>query len=457
MASTSLSILAIIPPEIAEHALSMCRVKDVVSFSETCWGAYRIVHDPPPPQLWRRLFLTKFDDPWKAFRIGDKADTSAVYNWRGVLIRRYQAAQVAHGKDVPQLSRKDVLETFLSVVWDIPPLIDPKEDDTSRNAVWLSLTLRNSKIITTHQHWSDEYQLEAQLRAYVALGIDSATHGPKLRSVYSRLEARRTGSRTYTYNLEHYKERNHYGPYLYSPKRRVNWVHVEALMNVVQSNIREIPHQWAQEVAPPVNLEFLRANSSSTETHNPVDWAGVEGSWARYVCFMDYRELFAFNFTSMYGGPRNPAYFNDPSFREATRLIRLDLQLTSPDKLKFRGSMDAGYDIAEEQGGESVSSTSDPRYPTLYFTGSSRGSIGNEATIEGNVRLGVDKVPLWRFVSIYDGHAQWSSEGVQIGHVNSAMGVVGVWTSDTHDEGDPAGPFWFWKPTRPLDEANDFM
>lgn len=101
----------------------------------------------------------------------------------------------------------------------------------------------------------------------------------------------------------------------------------------------------------------------------------------------------------MYGGPRNPAYFNDPSFREATRLIRLDLQLTSPDKLKFRGLMDAGYNIAEEQGGESVSSTSDPRYPTLYFTGSSRGSIGNEATIEGNVRLGVDKVPLWRFVS----------------------------------------------------------
>ncbi|KAL4268432.1 F-box domain-containing protein [Pleurotus pulmonarius] len=457
MASTSLSILAIIPPEIAEHALSMCRVKDVVSFSETCWGAYRIVHDPPPPQLWRRLFLAKFDDPRMALRIGDKVDESAVYNWRGVLIRRYEAAQVALGKEVPHLSYKDVLECFLSIVRDIPPLIDPKEDDTSRNTVWLSLTLRNSKIITTHQHWSDEHQLEAQLRAYVALGIDSATHGPKLRSADSRLDARRTGSRTYTYNLEHYKERNHYGPYLKSPKRRINWVHVEALMNVVQSNIREIPHQWAQEVAPPVNLEFLRASSATTE-NNPIDWAGVEGSWARYVCFMDYRELFAFNFTSMYGGPRNPAYFNDPSFREATRLIRLDLQLTSPDKLKFRGLMDTGYDAADADGeSESVSSTSDSRYPTLYFTGSSKGSIGNEATIEGNVRLGVDKVPLWRFVSIYDGHAQWSSEGVQIGHMNSAMGVVGVWTSDTHDEGDPAGPFWFWKPTQPLDKANDFM
>ncbi|KAF4607059.1 hypothetical protein EYR38_001116 [Pleurotus pulmonarius] len=404
MASTSLSILAIIPPEIAEHALSMCRVKDVVSFSETCWGAYRIVHDPPPPQLWRRLFLAKFDDPRMALRIGDKVDESAVYNWRGVLIRRYEAAQ----------------------------------------------------IITTHQHWSDEHQLEAQLRAYVALGIDSATHGPKLRSADSRLDARRTGSRTYTYNLDHYKERNHYGPYLKSPKRRINWVHVEALMNVVQSNIREIPHQWAQEVAPPVNLEFLRASSATTE-NNPIDWAGVEGSWARYVCFMDYRWVVC-KFTSMYGGPRNPAYFNDPSFREATRLIRLDLQLTSPDKLKFRGLMDTGYDAADADGeSESVSSTSDSRYPTLYFTGSSKGSIGNEATIEGNVRLGVDKVPLWRFVSIYDGHAQWSSEGVQIGHMNSAMGVVGVWTSDTHDEGDPAGPFWFWKPTQPLDKANDFM
>ncbi len=62
----------------------------------------------------------------------------------------------------------------------------------------------------------------------------------------------------------------------------------------------------------------------------------------------------------MYGGPRNPAYFNDPSFREATRLIRLDLQLTSPDKLKFRGLMDTGYDAADADGeSESVASTSD--------------------------------------------------------------------------------------------------
>ncbi|KAI9450632.1 hypothetical protein F5148DRAFT_1242223 [Russula earlei] len=34
-----------------------------------------------------------------------------------------------------------------------------------------------------------------------------------------------------------------------------------------------------------------------------------------------------------------------------------------------------------------------------------------------------------------DGQVQWSSEGVQLGGLGSAMGVIGMWT----------GPFWAWK------------
>lgn len=57
-----------------------------------------------------------------------------------------------------------------------------------------------------------------------------------------------------------------------------------------------------------------------------------------------------------------------------------------------------------------------------------------------------------------------SSEGIQVGSVASAMGVLGTWTGEAHSERDPVGehlvgnnfaylklsvlfkgPFWLWK------------
>jgi hypothetical protein len=40
---------------------------------------------------------------------------------------------------------------------------------------------------------------------------------------------------------------------------------------------------------------------------------------------------------------------------------------------------------------------------------------------------------------------EWSTEGVQIGGVGSALGVVGLWTGADHERTDPLGPFWLWK------------
>jgi hypothetical protein len=36
---------------------------------------------------------------------------------------------------------------------------------------------------------------------------------------------------------------------------------------------------------------------------------------------------------------------------------------------------------------------------------------------------------------MYDGFVQWSSEGIQIGSVGSAAGVIGCWAGATHDHG----------------------
>jgi len=258
---------------------------------------------------------------------------------------------------------------------------------------------------------------------------------------------RRSQSRCYVYDLRNYTEEQRWGPF--NRHRKVNWAHVEALVNVVTLNLREMRFAWpwARDTSPPAGLQFTRPYSAPGQCSS-IDWAGVEGTWARYVCFMDYRDLFAFNFTSIAGGPRNPSYFQDPSFREATRLIELTLHLTSPNKLRFRGHTDTD---------SSGCVMDDPQYPPLYFDGKSRGANENEATVEGSVRMSTEGVALWRFVSVYDGNTQWSSEGVQLGNVASAMGIIGVWTSDMHDDGDPAGPFWLWKTNSRLPNLGDHV
>jgi len=87
-----------------------------------------------------------------------------------------------------------------------------------------------------------------------------------------------------------------------------------------------------------------------------------------------------------------------------------------------------------------------PLYETLYFSGTSRGgSTGQESIVQGFVYMGHDYIPRWRFTSIHDGRPQWSSEGAQIGNVGSAIGVAGTWSAFHHGDGDPVGPFWFWK------------
>lgn len=40
---------------------------------------------------------------------------------------------------------------------------------------------------------------------------------------------------------------------------------------------------------------------------------------------------------------------------------------------------------------------------------------------------------------------EWCTEGIQIGALGSALGVIGLWTGATHARTDPLGPFWLWK------------
>jgi len=58
----------------------------------------------------------------------------------------------------------------------------------------------------------------------------------------------------------------------------------------------------------------------------------------------------------------------------------------------------------------------------------------------------------WTSFSIYHGEERWRSEGVQVGGVCSARGVLGNWFDKDFDPHGPAGPTSFWKVSDELDE-----
>lgn len=58
-------------------------------------------------------------------------------------------------------------------------------------------------------------------------------------------------------------------------------------------------------------------------------------------------------------------------------------------------------------------------------------------TPEGEVR--------WTTYSIFGGQERWKSEGIQLGGLRSARGVVGNWFDRDYDPHGPCGPTAFWK------------
>lgn len=150
--------------------------------------------------------------------------------------------------------------------------------------------------------------------------------------------------------------------------------------------------------------------------------------------------------------------FETVRFSDSTLLIELELHLIAPDNIPRMFNL---YKSTE---------SNDPRYPTLHFAGSSTSVHGNETTVIGSVYMSGEGIVRWRFVStpvrfsaivvlqlvarfllminVCNGgkcsttctHKRpltslciSSSEGVQVGGIASATGVVGAWTGARHE------------------------
>jgi len=161
-----------------------------------------------------------------------------------------------------------------------------------------------------------------------------------------------------------------------------------------------------------------------------LDPYGVGGTWMRIVCFLDYNDLYAFNFEPDGRAETPPHVDREPiTTREAFRLIRLQLHVTAVEP----PGEDDGQDL-----------------PVVHFEGLSRSTFmawdpNANSRIRGTVRLTPSGAVRWTTFSIFHGEERWRSEGVQVGGLRSARGVLGNWFDKDYDAHGPAGPTAFWK------------
>ncbi|KAG6836663.1 hypothetical protein H0H93_005210 [Arthromyces matolae] len=92
------------------------------------------------------------------------------------------------------------------------------------------------------------------------------------------------------------------------------------------------------------------------------------------------------------------------------------------------------------------------RLPVIHIEGESHGphddaSVNSIRKIGGTVRMLRDGAIRWTLTSSYfnEDSPEWSTEGIQIGGIGSALGMLGMWTGADHASTDPLGPTWTWK------------
>jgi hypothetical protein len=323
------------------------------------------------------------------------------------------------------------IETFIFVVRSAAPVTWGYERVSSPDLLWVVEVLQSTNMLRSPLLFSKENnQSFARLRAYLALTLDEYDDDDV--EGKERLKLIRTRSRCQVYDLRNYHQDNDWGPFNVTAGE-VDWTHIESIINVVSMNLSDRPSHWP-DTRPRYGLEATRAYSApGTTALATSDWAGIEGHWRRYVCFLDYRDLFAFNYGNRGRGQQDTTYFDSPNFEEVVRLVELKLTVIDAQDIPPNFVLDRFPDSPYKN------------HPTLYFTGSSWGIQGNEATVIGSVTMSEGGVVRWRFASIANSIVQWSSEGVQIGGIASAFGVIGTWTGIRHDRGDPVGPFWLYK------------
>jgi hypothetical protein len=246
--------------------------------------------------------------------------------------------------------------------------------------------------------------------------------------------------------LRRYKDENFWGPFRDDGSGAIDWEKLQCIMILLGHNLRTFVERTHGHFDTRLEMPFfdLAPNSfaptkscpshphSATQVREPIppladqDPYGVTGTWRRVVCFLDYTDLYAFNFEPLLPDDQE----HEPiDTQEAIRLITLKIRVSAIE--------DAGPDDM-------------PGTKVVHFVGISRSMHTSwdpnaNSRIRGTVRTTREGAIRWTSFSIYHGEERWRSEGVQIGGIRSGRGVLGTWFDKDYDRHGPAGPTGFWK------------
>ncbi|EXJ91076.1 hypothetical protein A1O1_04183 [Capronia coronata CBS 617.96] len=422
------------PAEVLHNIFRHVEPTDLASLCKTCQYFHKLIQ--ADELLWKYNYLCRFDRP-------APEDTRT---WRERVVRLVNIQKILESDDDD--IKTEALEEVLTNCIQLALQSDARSSKTSdfladhfQNPINVSTYLCKSSLfaLARPEAWPAApspalRQLSAQLHVLGGMNLEPPVRPHPVRHVHPYARSR-------VYDLRRYTQANMWGPFMDDGSQRVDWEKVQAIMVVLAYNHRISRSRGAGLVLQPWEEPF---SGLATDSFRSVPLSGspvpalrpdldaldpyhVTGTWMRIVCFLDYNDLYAFNFES---GDVAPDEERDPiTTREAFRLIRLQLRVNAIE--------DPGEDDGQD-------------LPVVHFEGFSRSTFmawdpNANSRIRGTVRQTPSGAIRWTSFSIFHGEERWRSEGVQIGGLRSTRGILGNWFDKDYDDHGPAGPTAFWK------------
>ncbi|KAI9685746.1 MAG: hypothetical protein M1822_004306 [Bathelium mastoideum] len=445
--SNMLSLLSL-PTEVLHTILTEVNHTDLASLSQTCGVLHRFIkHDA---LLWKQTYLSAFDKP-----IRDPQSSEP--DWKSKIQRIVTLQKILQSPN-PDVKRENldwVVEEISSLLHGAAHCARPSPNPDAGRCVSNQNNSRNVALLTdlfdsdhqvninnlvcgsslfeksgypTMRPYETEEQRQNAAKLHVLYGVPVDLVGVK--------EATHPFARSRIYDLRYYTDKTRWGPFSRDGNMDIDWEDLEAVLILIAYNFRIFRKRTNGAVAEMWDEPFAGIAPDAwpivKEPELPLeDPYGCHGTWMRVVCFLDYTDLYAFNFTDEAARHKDPReHPKDPlNNEEAIRLITCKLTVTSIEK---PGPED-GQDL-----------------PAVHFRGNSRSrhtgwDPNADSKLRGVVRLMKNGHIRWTTWSIFHGEERWRSEGIQIGGIRSARGIVGNWFDKDFDLQGPVGPTAFWK------------
>ncbi|KAF1966564.1 hypothetical protein BU23DRAFT_316638 [Bimuria novae-zelandiae CBS 107.79] len=404
-------------------------------------------------RLYKAQYLRNWDDP-------RRRPTDPEPDWISELQRLVKFRKILQSQ-----SQDLKFENFDFVLETIDHLLSTgsEHNGSSLNKEELISLFSDPQNVNTFLHKSSLY-------GRAGTETQSQAHDPETRQKSAKLHCifgipnNSTGRRTLSthpfarsrvYDLRNYTKRSRWGPFRNDGSMRVDWELIESIMVVLGYNNGLCSRRYMDRFGLPWSAPFANilqdrfaqlpppsSASPTTDSDLPLDLQdpyNISGIWARVVCFLDYDDLYHFNFgTTAVRTPEEQPY-PPITMEEAIRHILMQLTVTA---ITAPGKND------------------DPTMPVVHFSGKARAVDTNmdanaNSGIRGCVRTTAEGDVRWSTVWVFNGDEdRWRSEAVQVGGLRSKRGVVGVWYDKSFDPHGPAGPTAFWK-VRELSNVSD--